>query len=85
MLDDPHEPTGRDGSKNKEGKAEQAEPDHKARNRALRDTEHNRGKKRKQQHGGKVGHDGFLPLASECASTAETIFRRPATTMNFVP
>ena len=43
--------------------------------------------KRETKDGAEVGerHEAFLPVASEWASTAETMFSRPETTMNLVP
>ncbi len=49
--------------------------------------EDDRGEEREEKDCSEVrdGHERFLPVASEWASTAEMMFRRPATTMNFVP
>jgi hypothetical protein len=49
MLDQPHEPACRDGSADKQGKAEEAEADHHAGFGALRNSE----------------DDAFLPVARE--------------------
>ena len=85
MFDRPHNPTRSDGSTNEERETKGAEPDHETRLRALRDTEDYRSEEREEKHRTKVSHERFLPLARECASTAVTTFRRPATTMNLVP
>jgi len=70
-----------------EDEAEGSEADHRAGFRALGDAEDDRGEEREEQDCSEVrdGHERFLPVASECASTAEMMLRRPATTMNFVP
>src|SRR5260370_16929868 len=64
-----------------------AEADHHPRLRSLRDPEDDGGKQGEEQNSAEVrdGHEAFLPVASEWASTAEMMFSRPATTMNFVP
>ena len=87
MLDQPHDPAGRDGAANEEDEAEGSEADHHAWFGALGDAEDDRGEEREEEHCSEVrdGHERFLPVASECASTAEMILSRPATTMNFVP
>jgi len=87
MLDEPHRPACRHGSADEERKAERAEAHHLLRLRPLRDGEDDGGEEREEQYRAEVreGHDGFLPLASECASTAATMFNSPATTMNLVP
>lgn len=87
MLDEPHQPARRNRSKDEQGEAERAEPDHHARLCALRDAKHDRSKQREQQHGVKMRdrQEAFLPVASECASTAAITFNSPATTTNFVP
>jgi len=87
VLDQPHHPAGRDRSADKQNKTEGAEANHHARLGSLCDAKHNRGEQREEQHCSKVrdGHERFLPVASECASTAEMMFNKPATTMNLVP
>src|SRR5579871_3491657 len=87
VLDQPHQPTGRNRTTHEHGEAERAETHHHARLGSLRNAEDNRRKQRKQNHRSKMRyrHDGFLPFASECASTAATTFSSPATTMNLVP
>ena len=87
VLDQPHYPTGRYRAANEEHKAKSTKANHQSRLRALRDAKHNRCKERKEQDSSKMRdrHERFLPVASECASTAEMIFNRPATTINLVP
>ena len=87
MLDEPHEPARGDGSTDKENEAEGAEAKHHFGLGALGDAEDDGSEERKQQDGAEVsdGHEFFLPVAREWASTAATTLRRPATTMNLVP
>ncbi len=87
MLDEPHDPACGDGATYEQGKAECAEADHRPRLRSLRDPEDDGGKQGEEQNSAEVrdGHEAFLPVASEWASTAEMMFSRPATTMNLVP
>lgn len=87
MLDQPHQPAAQNRSANEQDKAESAKPDHHLWFGSLRDSEDNRCKQGEEQYGSEVrdGHEAFLPVASECASTAAMMFSKPATTMNFVP
>jgi len=87
VLDEPHDPACRDGAADEEGEAEGAKADHHAGFGALSDAEDDGGEEREEKDGPKVrdGHERFLPVASEWASTAEMMFNRPATTMNLVP
>jgi len=87
MLDEPHQPARRNGPKDEQGEAEGAKPDHHARLCALRDAKHDGSKQGEQQHSVKMRdrQEAFLPVASECASTAAMMFNSPATTTNFVP
>lgn len=87
MFDEPHDPACDDSTADEEDKAEGPEPDHHARLRALGDAKDDRSEESKEEDGSKVGnvHERFLPVASECASTAAMILSRPATTMNLVP
>src|SRR6202000_1364608 len=87
VLDQPHDPAGRDCATDEEDEAEGSEADHHARLRALGDAEDDRGEEREEKDCSEVrdGHERFLPVASECASTAEMMLSRPATTINFVP
>ena len=87
MLDGPHDPACGDGSADEEDEAEGSEADHHFGVGALGDAEDHGGKEREEKDGAEVGerHEGFLPLASEWASTAATMLSMPETTMNFVP
>jgi len=87
VLDEPHNPAGGDGATDEENEAERAEADHHAWVGTLCDTEDDRGEEREEEDCSKVrdGHERFLPVASEWASTAEMMLSRPATTMNLVP
>ena len=87
VFDEPHDPACDDGAADEEGEAEGAEANHHARVGALGDAEDDRGEEREEEHGPEVrdGHERFLPVASECASTAEIMLSRPATTINLVP
>ena len=68
-------------------KQKPAEADHHAGFGALGDAEDDRGEEREEQYGAEMGdgHERFLPVASEWASTAEMMLSSPATTMNLVP
>jgi hypothetical protein len=87
VLDQPHHPARRDRSTDEQREAEGAEPDHHPWLRPLGYSEDYRSKQGKQQNRSKMRdhHERFLPVASECASTAEITFNKPATTMNLVP
>jgi hypothetical protein len=87
VFDEPHDPACDDGAADEECEAEGSEADHHAGFGALGDAEDDRGEEREEEDGSEVrdGHERFLPVASECASTAETMFSRPATTINLVP
>src|SRR5689334_7257600 len=87
VLDQPHQPAGDDGSPDEQCEAEGPEPDHHPGLRPHGDSEDDRGEQGEEQDSSKVRdrHDAFLPVASECASTAAMMFNSPATTMNFVP
>ena len=87
VLDEPHDPACHYRAAYEEGETEGAEANHHARFGALGNAEDDRGEEREEKDGSEVrdGHERFLPVASECASTAEMMFSRPATTMNLVP
>src|SRR5882762_3953008 len=87
VFDEPHDPACHDGAADEEGETEGAEADHHAGFSALGDAEDDRGEEREEQDCSEVrdGHERFLPVASEWASTAEMMLSSPATTMNFVP
>jgi len=87
VLDEPHDPACGDGTTDEEGETEGAEADHHAGFGALSDAEDYRGEEGEEKDCAEVrdGHEAFLPVASEWASTAEMMFSRPATTMNLVP
>ena len=87
MLDQKHDPARGNRSANEYREAECPEPDHHPRLRTLCDTEDDRGEEGKHKNCTEMTkhQDAFLPFASECASTAEMMFSKPATTMNFVP
>src|SRR5260370_13589105 len=79
-LDQKHHPTRRNRAPDEHGEAEGPEPEHHLRLAALRNPEHHRSKQREQQHRTKMRdrHERFLPVASECASTAAMTFSSPA-------
>jgi len=89
VLDSPHQPAGDDDRTDEEHKAVGSEAHHHLGFRALRDAEDDRGEESEQENSAEVCehlfYDAFLPLASECASTAAMIFSSPPTTRNFVP
>ncbi len=86
-FDEIQQPTRSNGPASEQGEAVRAKAHHHLRLRALRNPEDDRGEEGEQQNGSEVGHgyEAFLPLASECASTAAITLSRPATTMNVVP
>ena len=67
VLNEPHEPAGRDRSEDKQSEAECSEAEHHAWFRALGNSEDDRSEEGKEEHGSEVGdrHEGFLPFASE--------------------
>jgi len=84
-LDDPHDPACDDGRADEHGEGVGAEADHHPGVRAHRDAEDGRDEEGEEEDGVEVGHEAFLPMAIEWASTAEMMLSRPATTRNFVP
>src|ERR1700761_3767965 len=78
VLDEVHDPAGGDSAADEEGETEGSEADHHARFGALGNAEDDGREQRKEDDGGEVGegHERFLPLARECASTAATTFSR---------
>src|ERR1700722_20188707 len=87
VLDQPHDPAADDGDADEEDKTERAEADHHSWLGPLGDAEDDGSEEGEENHSAEVrdGHESFLPVASECASTAEITLSRPATTMNLVP
>src|SRR5690349_13342563 len=86
--DQEHHPAEHNHRPYEQGEAEEAVAEHALRRFALRDTEYRRGEEGKEQHCRKVGgaeHYCFLPVRRLCASTAEMMLSRPATTMKRVP
>src|ERR1700722_4136759 len=87
VLDGVHQPADHDHCAYKAREGEDAEADHLFRVSALRDSKDHRNTESEEQDRGKVRQhqEAFLPLASECASTAAMMFSIPATVRNLVP
>ena len=88
VFDEPHRPAGDDDGTDQENEAEGSEADHHFGGGALGDAEDYRDAEREDKHSGEVRQhqsEAFLPLASECASTAAMMLRRPPTIRKFLP